>query len=87
LERRKNLDTQEGWRYAPAQGGRHVVCKARPAHEEVDDKADNKKEVMHVYDSHMTCEECRDTGHSGNHCPEMFEDVNNYYYYYYYNRP
>jgi len=24
----------------------------------------------------MTCEECGDTGHSGNHCPEMLEDVN-----------
>ena len=31
---------------------------------------------MHIYDSHMTCEECGDTGHSGNHCPEMLEDVN-----------
>jgi len=36
----------------------------------------------------MTCEECGDTGHSGNHCSEMLEDVNyiinnnnnNYYY-------
>jgi len=42
----------------------------------LDDKTENKKEVMHVYDSHMTCEECEDTGHSGNHCPKMFEDVN-----------
>jgi len=51
----------------------------------LNDKAGDKKEVMHVYDSHMTCEECGDTGHSGNHCPEMLEDVNysnnNYYYY------
>ena len=36
----------------------------------LDDKVGNKKEVMDIYDSHMTCEECRDTGHSGNHCPE-----------------
>ena len=54
----------------------------------LDDSAGDKKEVMHIYDSHMTCEECGDTGHSGNHCPEMLEDVNyinnnNYYY----NRP
>ena len=42
----------------------------------LDDKAGDKKEVMHVYNSHMTCEECGDTGHSGNHCPEMLEDVN-----------
>ena len=42
----------------------------------LDDRAGDKKEVMHVYDSHMTCEECGDTGHSGNHCPEMLEDMN-----------
>ena len=42
----------------------------------LEDRAGDKKEVMHIYDSHMTCEECRDTGHSGNHCSEMLEDVN-----------
>jgi len=31
----------------------------------LDDKAGDKKEVMHIYDSHMTCEECGDNGHSG----------------------
>jgi uncharacterized protein with PIN domain len=41
----------------------------------LDDKAGEKREVMNVYDSHMTCEECGDTGHSGNHCPEMLEDA------------
>jgi len=53
----------------------------------LDDKARDKKEVMQIYDSHMSCEECGDTRHSGNHCPEVHEDVNyinNYYYYYYY---
>ena len=55
----------------------------------LDDKAGDKKEVMHVYDSHMTCEECGDTGHSGNRCPEMLEDVNyiNNNNNNYYNRP
>ena len=56
----------------------------------LDDKAGDKKEVMHIYDSHMTCEECGDTRHSGNHCPEVHEDVNyinNNNYYYYYNHP
>jgi len=53
----------------------------------LDDKAGDKKEVMHVYDSHMTYKECGDTGHSGNHCPEMLEDVNYINNYYYYNRP
>jgi len=51
----------------------------------LDHRAGDKKEVMHVYNSHMTCEECGDTGHSGNHYPKMLEDVNyinnNYYYY------
>jgi len=42
----------------------------------LDDKARDKKEVMHVYDSHMTCEECGDTRHSSNHCPKVHEDVN-----------
>ena len=31
----------------------------------LDDRAGDKKQVMHNYDSHMTCEECGDTGHSG----------------------
>ena len=29
----------------------------------LDDRARDKKEVMHIYDSHMTCEEYGDTGH------------------------
>jgi hypothetical protein len=55
----------------------------------LDERADEKKEVMHIHDSTMTCEECGDTGHSGSNCPELQEDVNylnnnnNYYYYYY----
>jgi len=52
----------------------------------LDDKARDKKEVMHIYDSHMTCEECGDIGHSGNHYPEVHENMNyinnnNDYYY------
>jgi len=51
-----------------------------------DDKAGDKKEVIHIYNSHMTCVECGDTGHSGNPCLDVHEDVNyinnnNYYYY------
>ena len=38
---------------------------------------------MDVHDYRMTCEECGNTGHSGNNCPEIHEDVNfvnnNYY--------
>jgi hypothetical protein len=46
-------------------------------------RANEKKEVMHINDSRMTCEECENTRHSGNNCPEIQEDVNfvnnNYY--------
>jgi hypothetical protein len=42
----------------------------------LDDRAGKKKEVMHIHDSRMTCEECGDTGHSGSNCLELQEDVN-----------
>jgi hypothetical protein len=35
-----------------------------------------KKEVMHISDSRMTCEECGDVRHSGVNYPEFQEDVN-----------
>ena len=34
----------------------------------LEDRANEKQEVMHIHDSHMTCEECGNTGHSGNNC-------------------
>jgi hypothetical protein len=34
----------------------------------LEDRANEKKEVMHIHNSRMTCEECGDTGHSGNNC-------------------
>jgi hypothetical protein len=50
----------------------------------LDERAGEKKEVMHIHDSRMTCEECGDTEHSRSNCPELQEDVNylnnnNYY--------
>ena len=49
----------------------------------LEDRANEKQEVMYNHDSLMTCEECENTGHSGNNCPEIHEDVNfinnNYY--------
>jgi hypothetical protein len=30
----------------------------------LDERAGEKKKVMHIHDSSMTCEECGDTGHS-----------------------
>ena len=35
-----------------------------------------KKELMHINDSHMTCEECGDYGHSAVSYPTLQEDVN-----------
>jgi hypothetical protein len=37
----------------------------------LDERASKKKEVMHIHDSRMTCEECGDTRHSGSNCPEL----------------
>ena len=42
----------------------------------LEDRANEKKEVMHIHDSCMTCEECGGTRHSGHNCPEIQEDVN-----------
>jgi len=39
-------------------------------------KLNIEKEVMHINDSHMTCEECGDYGHSATNCPTLQEDVN-----------
>ena len=40
------------------------------------ERANEKKEVMHIHDSRMTCEECGNTGHSENNCPKTQEDMN-----------
>ena len=42
----------------------------------LEDRANEKQEVMHIHDSRMTCEVCGNTGHSSNNCPETHEDVN-----------
>jgi len=42
----------------------------------LEDRANEKQEVMHTHDSRMTCEVCESTGHSENNCPEIHEDVN-----------
>ena len=51
----------------------------------LDERATEKKEVMHIHGSGMTCEECGETGHTGINCLELREDMNyinnnNYYY-------
>ena len=42
----------------------------------LEDRANEKKEVMHIHDSYMKCEECGNIGHSGNNCPKTHEDAN-----------
>ena len=42
----------------------------------LEDRANEKQEVMHIHDSRMTCEECGNTRHLGSNCPEIHEDVN-----------
>jgi len=42
----------------------------------LDERATKKKEVMHIHDFGMTCDECEETGHTGTNCPELTEDVN-----------
>ena len=42
----------------------------------LEDRANEKQEVMHIHDSRMTCEVCGNTGHSGNNCPKTQKHVN-----------
>ena len=42
----------------------------------LEDRANEKQEVMHIYDSRMTCEVYGNTEHLGNNCPKTHEDVN-----------
>jgi hypothetical protein len=39
-------------------------------------KAPEKKEVMQLFESRMTCEDCENSGHSGSQFPQLEEDVN-----------
>jgi hypothetical protein len=64
-------------------GGMHQLKEADMLTAKVDllitrleDQMGEKKEVMHIHHSRMTCEECGDTGHSGSNCPKLKEDVN-----------
>jgi len=84
----EKMASNQGWNEERTQtrkkgGGMHqlkevdMLCaKLDLLMKKLDDKARDKKEVMHICDSHMTCEECGDTGHSGDQFPEMLEDVN-----------
>ena len=42
----------------------------------LEDRANEKQEVMHIHDSRMTCEVCANTVHSKSNYPETHEVVN-----------
>ena len=42
----------------------------------LDERTTEKKEVMHIHDSGVTCEECGEIGYTGTNFPELREDVN-----------
>ena len=42
----------------------------------LDERTIEKREVMHIHDSNMTCEECGETRHTDTNYPEVREDMN-----------
>jgi hypothetical protein len=69
----KKMASNQSWNKERVQphkrGGMHQLKEA----DTVSTKLDliMKKEVMHISDSHMTCKECGDVGHSRVNCPEF----------------
>jgi hypothetical protein len=84
----KKMASNHGWNEERTQthkrgGGMHQLkdvdmlsAKMDLLMKRLDERAREKKEVMHIHDSRMTCEECGDTGHSGSSSPKLQEDVN-----------
>ena len=93
----EKMASNQGWSEERTQtrkrgGGMHqlkevdmLAAKMDLLMKRLDKRTVQKKEVMHIHDSRMTCEECGETGHTGTNGPELREDVNyinnNYYYY------
>ena len=91
------MASNQGWNEEKTQthkrgGGMHqlkevdmIAAKIDLLMKRHDERTVEKKEVMHIQDSGMTCEECGETGHTSTSCPELMKDVNyinnnNYYY-------
>ena len=84
----EKMASNQGWskeRLQPRKrsGGMHTVKEVDVLSARMDllmkrleDQANEKQDVVHIHDSCMTCEECGNTGHSGNNCPKTQEDVN-----------
>ena len=90
----EKMASNQGWNEERVQtrkrgGGMHQLkevdmlsAKMNLLMKKLKDRANEKQEVMHIYDSRMMCEVCGNTRYSGNNCPETQEDVNfvnNYY--------
>ena len=84
----EKIASNQGWNEERVQtrkrgGGMHQLkvvdmlsAKIDLLMKKLEDRANEKQEVMHINDSRMTCEVCGSTGHSGNNCPETKKDVN-----------
>jgi hypothetical protein len=82
----EKIASNQGWNEEctqPRKRGMHQVKEVDMLSAKMDllmkklDKRDQqKKEVMHIHDSCMTCEECGGIGHTGSNYPEVQEDVN-----------
>jgi hypothetical protein len=76
----EKMASNQGWNEEKTQthkrgGGMHQLKEVDMLSAKMDllmkrlnERAGEKKEVMHIHDSRMTCEECGDTGHSGSNC-------------------
>jgi hypothetical protein len=84
----EKMASNQGWNEEHLQtckrgGGMHqikevdILCtKMDLLIKKLEDRANEKQEVMHIHDFCMTYEECGNTRHSGSSCPETHEDVN-----------
>ena len=82
------MASNQGWNEECVQtrkrgGGMHqlkevdVLCtKMYLLMKKLEDRANEKQEVMYIHDSRMTCEVCGNIGHLGKNCPKTQEDVN-----------
>jgi hypothetical protein len=77
----EKIASNQGWNEERTQthkrgGGMHQLkevdmlsAKMDLSMKRLDERANEKKKVMHIHDSRMTCEECGDTSHLGSNCP------------------
>jgi hypothetical protein len=84
----EKMASNQGWNEEHVQtykrdGGMHQLkevdmlsAKMDLLMKKLEDRPNEKQEVMHIHDSRMTCEVCGNTGHLGNNCPKAQEDVN-----------